>query len=175
MSKLLKTFILCRIIYGNCFLTLPVPCISESCIEIKIKLNFYFHTSLWCLKQNALKAFIKPFEAPKRKVKIKISLIFFYSSGTGTGRVKTFLSKKNRSAQTLYVTRSSSSVHKTMKNKCSDRPITKVNSNSIFRSLFLFARKNLKSNELMEDLRVSGTIFTVSIKEIVFVCILLRF
>ena len=31
-------------------LTLPVPCISESCIEIKIKLNFYFRTSLWCLK-----------------------------------------------------------------------------------------------------------------------------
>ena len=32
-------------------LTLPVLCISESCIEIKIKLNFYFHTSLWCLKK----------------------------------------------------------------------------------------------------------------------------
>ena len=32
-------------------LTLNVPCISESCIEIKIKLNFYFHTSLWCLKR----------------------------------------------------------------------------------------------------------------------------
>ena len=24
--------------------------ISESCIEIKIELNFYFHTSLWCLE-----------------------------------------------------------------------------------------------------------------------------
>ena len=32
-------------------LTLPVPCISKSCFEIKIKLNFYFHTSLWCLKR----------------------------------------------------------------------------------------------------------------------------
>ena len=32
-------------------LTLPVPCISESCIEVKIKLNFYFRTSLWCLKR----------------------------------------------------------------------------------------------------------------------------
>ena len=31
---------------------------------IKIKLNFYFHTSL--------KAFIKPFEAPQRNVEIKI-------------------------------------------------------------------------------------------------------
>ena len=25
--------------------------IFESCIEIKIKLNFYYHTSLWCLKR----------------------------------------------------------------------------------------------------------------------------
>ena len=32
-------------------LILNVPCISESCIEIKIKLNFYFYTSLWCLKR----------------------------------------------------------------------------------------------------------------------------
>ena len=32
-------------------LTLKDPCISESCIEIKIKLNLYFHTSLWCLKR----------------------------------------------------------------------------------------------------------------------------
>ena len=31
--------------------TLPFSCISESCIEIKIKLNFYFHTSLSCLKR----------------------------------------------------------------------------------------------------------------------------
>ena len=28
------------------FLTLPTPCISENCIETKIKLNLYFHTSL---------------------------------------------------------------------------------------------------------------------------------
>ena len=55
-------------------LTLPVPCISESCIEIKLKLNFYFHASLWCPKRfyEGLKAFIKPFEAPQRCVKIKI-------------------------------------------------------------------------------------------------------
>ena len=39
-------------------LTLKDPFISESCIEIKIELNF--HTSL---------AFIKPFEAPQRSVK----------------------------------------------------------------------------------------------------------
>ena len=48
-------------------LTLNVPCISGSCVEIKIKLNFYFHTYLWCLK-----AFIKPFEGPQRSVKMKI-------------------------------------------------------------------------------------------------------
>ena len=42
----------------------------------KIKLNFYFLTSLWCLKGfiKALKAFIKPFEGPQRSVKIKFSL-----------------------------------------------------------------------------------------------------
>ena len=34
-----------------------------------INLNFYFHTSLWCLKG---KAFIKPFETSQRSVKIKI-------------------------------------------------------------------------------------------------------
>ena len=58
-------------------LTLPVPSTSESCIEIKIKLNFYFHT------------FTKPFEAPKRSVKRKIWLNFFSLSRIGTGRVKT--------------------------------------------------------------------------------------
>ena len=32
-------------------LTLKDPIISESCIEIKIELSFYFDTSLWCLKR----------------------------------------------------------------------------------------------------------------------------
>ena len=32
-------------------LTLPVLCISESCIQIQINFNFNFHTSLWCLKR----------------------------------------------------------------------------------------------------------------------------
>ena len=38
----------------------------------KIDLNFYFHTSLYASKgfMKALKAFIKPFEAPQRSVKI---------------------------------------------------------------------------------------------------------
>ena len=32
-------------------ISLPVLFISESHIKIKISLNFYFHTSLWCLKR----------------------------------------------------------------------------------------------------------------------------
>ena len=32
-------------------LTLPVPWVSESCIKIKIKLTFYFHSSLRCLER----------------------------------------------------------------------------------------------------------------------------
>ena len=32
-------------------LNLPGPWISESCIKIKINLNFYFHTSSWWLKR----------------------------------------------------------------------------------------------------------------------------
>ena len=35
----------------KCCLTLKDPFISESRIKIKIELNFYFHTSLWCLKR----------------------------------------------------------------------------------------------------------------------------
>ena len=46
--------------------TLTVPCISETCIEIKIKLNFYFRTS---------------FEAPQRSATIKIYLIFSLRPG----------------------------------------------------------------------------------------------
>ena len=40
----------------------------------KINLNFYFNTSLWCLKgfMKGFMAFIKPFETPQRNVKIKI-------------------------------------------------------------------------------------------------------
>ena len=50
----------------------------KAVFEIKIKLNFYFHTSLCASKgfMKALKAFIKPFEAPQRSVKIKIQVIF---------------------------------------------------------------------------------------------------
>ena len=54
-------------------LTLNVPCVSESCIEIKIKLNFYFHISC-----GTSKGFMKAFKAF-----MKVS-----SSVIGTGRVK---------------------------------------------------------------------------------------
>ena len=30
-------------------LTLPAQCISESCIEMKLELNLYFHTSIFTL------------------------------------------------------------------------------------------------------------------------------
>ena len=44
----------------------------------KSKLNFYFHTSLWCLKRfyEGLKGLHKPFEAPQRIVRVKIYFNF---------------------------------------------------------------------------------------------------
>ena len=48
-----------------------LPCLNPGRRE-KIKLNFYFHTSL--------KAFIKPFEAPQRSVEIKIQLNFYFNA-----------------------------------------------------------------------------------------------
>ena len=42
---------LLMVIQESDVLILPVPCIFENCIEINIKLNFNFHTSLWCLKR----------------------------------------------------------------------------------------------------------------------------
>ena len=70
----------------NASLSLPfdVPCISESCVKIKIKLNFYFHTSFWCLK-----GFHKTFGGTTKKCENKNITYFFSSSGIGTtGRVK---------------------------------------------------------------------------------------
>ena len=50
-------------------LTLKDPIISESCIEIKIELNFYFLTSLWCLKRfyEGLKGLPKTFRDTAKK------------------------------------------------------------------------------------------------------------
>ena len=55
----------------------------------------------------ALKAFIKPIEAPQRSVKIKIQLIFSSLSGIGTGRVNTkiFLQLTIRNLHQLSNTR----------------------------------------------------------------------
>ena len=68
-------------------LTLPVPCISESCIWITIKLNFYFHPSLWCLKRfyEGLKGLHKTFWGTKKKCENKNSTKLF-SLSTGLGR-----------------------------------------------------------------------------------------
>ena len=62
----------------NVLLTLPVLRISESCIEIKIKLNFYFHTSLWCLKR-FYETFMKPFEAPQRCENKNLNQFFLFA------------------------------------------------------------------------------------------------
>ena len=55
-------------------LTLPAPCISESCLKMKIDLKFFF--TLLCGASRgfvkAFKAFIKPFEAQQSSVKVKI-------------------------------------------------------------------------------------------------------
>ena len=56
------------------YLFLSFPYFLEICTKMKINLNFYFHTFLWCLKLfcEDLKVFIKPFETPKRSAKTKI-------------------------------------------------------------------------------------------------------
>ena len=48
-TKFLEAFY--QHIENTIVLTLKDPFISESCIQIKIELNPYFHTSLWCLKR----------------------------------------------------------------------------------------------------------------------------
>ena len=57
-------------------LTLNDPCISESCIKIKIKLNFYFHTLLRCLKRFYEGLFHKTFCGTTKKCENE-KLIFF--------------------------------------------------------------------------------------------------
>ena len=54
-------------------LSLPAPCISESCIKIKINLNFNFHTSLWYLKgiYEGLKGLHKTFWGTTKKCENK--------------------------------------------------------------------------------------------------------
>ena len=67
-------------------LTLPAPRISESYIKIKINLNFYFHTSLWCLKRfyEGLKGLHKPFRETTKKSEYKnFKLIFLFVQARG--------------------------------------------------------------------------------------------
>ena len=90
------------------FLTLPVLCILESCIEAKIiffshffvvpqkvllkqKLIFFSHFFVCASKgfMEAFKAFIKRFEAPLRTVKIKVKVSFSYLSWIGTLGIRT--------------------------------------------------------------------------------------
>ena len=73
------TFRLFSLLIIFVFLTLPTPCLSESCIKIKININFYFHTSLWCLKRfyAGLWGLNKTFWGSTKKVsKWKFKLIF---------------------------------------------------------------------------------------------------
>ena len=51
----------------------PSPCISDSSIKVKINLNFYFHTSLWCLKRfyEGLKGFHKSFRGNLKESDLK--------------------------------------------------------------------------------------------------------
>ena len=51
-------------------LTILAPCISESCIQIKLIVTLLCGASKGSIE--AFQAFIKPFETPKRSVKIKI-------------------------------------------------------------------------------------------------------
>ena len=58
----------------------------------KIELNFYFHTSLWCLKRcyESVKGLLNLFEEPQRTVQIKILLNFHFNTtfwNTQGGRV----------------------------------------------------------------------------------------
>ena len=72
-------------------LTLSAPYISESYIKIKINLNCYFQTSLWCLKRfyeglKDLEDFLKALLKALLKILLKALKIFFSSSGIGAQR-----------------------------------------------------------------------------------------
>ena len=83
-QNIFKWCICCNILF---YITHNAPCVSESCIEIKIKLNFLFQTSLWYLKR--FYEGLKAFEAPQRSVKIKYNLIFSLCP-PGLGREQIF-------------------------------------------------------------------------------------
>ena len=64
-------------------LTFPVPYICESHIEIKVMLNFYFHTFLWCPKGFMKKACTKPFWGTTSKCENKHSFFLFLRDWDG--------------------------------------------------------------------------------------------
>ena len=68
-------------------LTLSAPRISESWLKIKINLNFYFHTSLWCLNRfyEGLKGLLKTFWGTTEKYENK-NLSEFFSLRLWSGR-----------------------------------------------------------------------------------------
>ena len=68
-----------KLFYYLFILSLPAPCISESCIKIKINLHFYFPTSLWRPSRPSETIF----EVTQRSVKIKISVNFSLHPGFG--------------------------------------------------------------------------------------------
>ena len=73
VSQVLGTPPKFRIIFEDRDSTLPTLCISESCIKIRINLNFYFQTSLWCLKwfYEGIKGLHKTFGGTKKKCENK--------------------------------------------------------------------------------------------------------
>ena len=84
---------------SSSYSTLPVPYISESCIEIKSYIKFLFSHFLVVPQKGfmkAYKAFIKPFEAPQRSAKLKIQhkFLLFVRDWAGLGRVGLKVMKK---------------------------------------------------------------------------------
>ena len=60
---------------------------SKSCIEVKINLNFYFQTSLWCLK----KVLWRPCRHHEEVWPWTFQLIFFFRPGSGWGGLVSFI------------------------------------------------------------------------------------
>ena len=89
-------------------ITLPVTCISESCIEIKIKLNLYFYTSLWCLKRfcEGFKGLHKTFWGTTKKCENKnlilISIQLSEMHGTKRVNIKRQIRGKSLRSETIF-------------------------------------------------------------------------
>ena len=87
LLQLLKLKIVMVLRYVKDVLTFIDPFISESCIKIKIKLNCYFHPSMWCLKRfyeglKGFKGLHKTFRSTTKKCENE-NLIFSLRPGLG--------------------------------------------------------------------------------------------